>query len=83
MAKQFTYSDGVPFTPITGRSYENLNGTVYECRAGKDGKNWDTESAWMVSPKGWAFKAVHCRIYPDGRIDWAHSLYGHFIQAAN
>lgn len=79
MGKNWSYKDGTPFTPVTGKYYENLNGVTYECRAGKEGKLWDDQTAWFVSPKGWAFKAVNCRIYPDGRIDWGHSLHGHFI----
>lgn len=78
---KFSYKDGIPFTPETGKRYRNLNGTVYECRAGKEGRSWDDHSAWMVSPAGWAFKAENVMIYPDGCIEWAHSLHGHFIQA--
>ena len=74
------YLDGVPFTPETGKSYLNLNGTTYRCVAGlEDGDTYATNCAWMVSPAGWAFKAMYCMKYPDGSIDWGQSLYGHFI----
>lgn len=74
------YTDGKPFTPETGKSYRNTNGTTYRCTAGLEyGDTYGTGCAWMVSPAGWAFKAMHCVEYPDGTIDWGHSLYGHFI----
>ncbi len=78
------YIDGTPFTPETGKSYKNTNGTVYQCVAGlEDGDTYATNCAWMVSPAGWAFKAMNCMRYPDGSIDWSHSLYGHFINDGN
>ena len=74
------YLDGVPFTPETGKSYRNTNGTTYRCVAGlEDGDTYATNCAWMVSPAGWAFKAMHCMRYPDGCIDWGYSVHGHFI----
>ena len=74
------YSDGIPFTPETGRHYRHINGIVYECRAGRDPDgSYDTGNAWMVSPDGVAFKAVQCRYFPDGSIDWAYILYEHII----
>lgn len=74
------YTDGVFFTPEIGKSYRNINGTTYRCTAGPDdGDTYDTNCAWMVSPAGWAFKAMHCMRYPDGRIDWGYSVDGHFI----
>ena len=78
-SRKYTWRDAIPFTPETGKRYRNQNGVEYECRAGKEGKHWDDHSAWFVSPKGWAFKAISCVIFPDGSIEWAHSLYGHFI----
>ena len=78
------YTDGVPFTPETGKSYRNTNGTTYRCVVGlEDGDTYATNCAWMVSPAGWAFKAMNCMRYPDGSIDWGHSLYGHFINDGN
>lgn len=78
------YTDSVPFTPETGKSYLNLNGTTYRCVAGlEDGDTYATNCAWMVSPAGWAFKAMYCMKYPDGCIDWGQSLYGHFINDGN
>lgn len=78
------YTDGVPFTPETGKNYLNLNGTTYRCVAGlEDGDTYATNCAWMVSPAGWAFKAMYCMKYPDGSIDWGQSLYGHFINDVN
>ena len=75
------YTDGVPFTPETGKSYRNTNGTIYRCTAGLEpGDTYATNCAWMVSPAGWAFKAMNCMRYADGSIDWGHSLYGHFIR---
>ena len=32
-----------------------------------------------VSPEGWAFKAIGCWLYPDGRIEWDYSIHGHWI----
>lgn len=78
------YTDGVPFTPETGKSYRNINGRTYRCVAGlEDGDTYATNCAWMVSPAGWAFKAMYCMKYPDGSIDWGQSLYGHFINDVN
>ena len=74
------YADGREFTPKTGESYRNTNGTTYRCVIGADGDEYQTGCAWFVSPAGWCFKAMHCKVYPDGSIDWGHSLYGHFIQ---
>lgn len=73
------YNDGVAFTPETGKSYRNTNGTVYRCTVGADGDEYRTGCAWFVSPAGWCFKAMNCQRYPDGSIDWGHSLHGHFL----
>lgn len=74
------YTDGKPFTPETGKHYRNTNGLIYRCVVGMEGDEFQTGCAWMVSPAGWYFKAMHCTRYPDGSIDWGHSLYGHFIE---
>ena len=74
------YLDGVPFTPETGKSYRNINGRTYRCVAGlEDGDTYGTDCAWFESGTGWCFKAMHCRKYPDGCIDWGYSVHGHFI----
>ena len=73
------YPDGVPFTPVTGQSYQNINGTTYRCVAGADGDQYQTGNGWFISPAGWCFKAKNCEIYPDGTISWGHSIFGHFI----
>lgn len=69
----------VPFTPVTGEYYKNVNGIEYECRVGLLDGEFDDGTAWFVSPAGWAFKACDCVRYPDGSIEWGYSKYGHFI----
>ena len=73
------FNDGRHFTPETGKRYTNVNGTVYECRAGLQEDLFDDGTAWFVSPKGWAFKAINCVMYPDGTIEWDYSKHGHWI----
>jgi len=75
----FNLIDAVGFTPETGKSYENINGITYECRVGLMEEEFDDGTAWFVSPEGWAFKAIGCWLYPDGRIEWDYSIHGHWI----
>ena len=73
------FPGGEYFTPVTGERYRNINSEVYECRVGLIDGEFDDYSAWFVSPRGWAFKAIGCQRYPDGLIEWDYSKHGHWI----
>ena len=77
-----TLFDAVRFTPETGKYYKNVNGITYECRVGLLDGEFDDETAWFVSPEGWAFKAIGCCLYPDGCIEWDRSAYRHWIDSS-
>ncbi len=65
------------FTPEEGRIYQNINGSYYCCI--RSSETWSPYNATMQHTKSrWTFRAVDCRIYEDGRIDWAYSIEGHF-----
>ena len=68
-----------PFTPQAGRFYVNAGGGRYLCEhVNADG------SAWFTNTKsGWHFNAKGIGVYPDGRIDWDHSVMGRFVEASS
>ncbi len=68
------------FTPQAGQIYQNINGNFYLCL---DAGNYSPHRALMQSPGSlWTFTAVDCRLYEDGKIDWAYSTGGFFAKEA-
>lgn len=68
------------FTPQAGQTYQNINENFYLCL---DAGNCLPHKALMQNPKSlWTFTAVDCRLYEDGRIDWAYSTGGFFAKEA-
>lgn len=73
--KIWKISGGELFTPKVGETYINNGGGTYLCR-------WAVgNNAGFVNTKsGWAFRAVNCRQYVDGTIDWDRSTDGYFME---
>lgn len=68
------------FTPQAGQTYQNISGLSYLCL---DAGDYLPHKALMQSPKSpWTFTAADCRLYEDGRIDWAYSTGGFFAKEA-
>ena len=68
------------FNPQAGQTYQNINGITYLCLDEGYGTPY---RATMQNPRSlWTFTAVDCRLYEDGRIDWAYSANGFFAKEA-
>lgn len=70
---------GRNFIPKRGRIYKHRNGGTYLCR-------WSTpfmdsnQAILQDTESKWLFVAHKCRIYRDGKIDWAYSTNGRFVK---
>ncbi len=68
----YNIAESTPFRPERGKIYQN--GTSRFLCTGQSGFD-----ASMINVKtGWAIKAMGCRRYFDGSIEWDHSINGHF-----
>lgn len=80
---------GSRFEPVVGKVYTNRGGGNYRCIAPSTvgpmfynaAGGYSNASAVMRNEaSGWTFTAKGIIRYPDGTIEWDHSIDGHFEQ---
>ena len=68
------------FRPVEQEVYENHGGGTFRCMAKPFGRGRRWSAIMQNVKSGWTFIAKDIRRYPDGRIDWAYSTQGHFME---